>query len=101
MSPFFPPRAYKVPTGFIIDFLKCSSLFAISIRYGVLGGNLVWVVMFVVAMLAWWSTFYITDRPDEYDHPSLNGYQPLSTKMNVKQNMSSTAVMEECEMRSL
>ncbi|PAV20345.1 MFS general substrate transporter [Pyrrhoderma noxium] len=78
-----------------------SSLFAISIRYGVLGGNLVWVVMFVVAMLAWWSTFYITDRPDEYDHPSLNGYQPLSTKMNVNQSMSSTAVMEECEMRSL
>ncbi|KAL5476730.1 hypothetical protein ACEPAI_2916 [Sanghuangporus weigelae] len=49
-----------------------SSLFAVSKRYHLLDGNLVWVIMFGIALCGWWSTLYITDGPDPE-----SGYQRL------------------------
>ncbi|KAI5117843.1 hypothetical protein M0805_008115 [Coniferiporia weirii] len=59
-----------------------SSLFAMSKKYHLLGGSLVWVVMFGVALCGWWSTLYINDGAVERSHRK-------------------TERTEECEMRML
>ena len=53
-----------------------------SIKYGILKGQFVWVVMFVVGMMAFWSTIQLSDSSSE------NLYAPVP----------SHAVPEECEM---
>ncbi|EJD05438.1 MFS general substrate transporter [Fomitiporia mediterranea MF3/22] len=72
-----------------------SSLFAMSKKYHLLHGNLVWVVMFGIAVCGWWSTLYITDGPDTDVQV---GYRPLST--NVR-NSREADESEECEMHIL
>ncbi len=38
-----------------------SSLFALSKKYQILGGNFVWLIMFIVSLLGLWSTYKVRD----------------------------------------
>lgn len=67
-----------------------STLFAMSKKYGLLGGNMVWVVMFGVALCGWWSTLYITDGPG-----------PVGSNGHRAQAAAKVENAEECEMRML
>ena len=58
-----------------------------SKKYDLLSGNLVWVVMFAVALAGFWSTMYIRDASVERSY----NYRPVSQSETV----------EESEMRML
>lgn len=63
-----------------------------SKKFNILDGNMVWVVMFGVALCGWWSTLYITDGsdPSNSSNPDMR-YHPLQQEPSG----------EECEMRAL
>jgi len=67
-----------------------STLFAMSKKYHLLGGSMVWVVMFGVALCGWWSTLHITDGPG----PGPAGHHRAQKAAKLES-------VEECELRML
>ena len=65
-----------------------SSLFAVSIQHKVMGGNFVWVVMFLIASCTWCSAFLVSDgmkarfdRAEEYTLLSMHAGDPSSDSL--------------------
>ena len=78
-----------------------STLFALSKKYNILGGNMVWIVMFGVALGGWWSTLYIIDGPDPGVSASGTARVGVSSGSASAMRTGKVEHVEECEMRAL